>query len=569
MEPPPPPPPPHGATPSGGKSGGLPEGPYDIFIVPPHSSGGGFLYLPSLSTQRNSFLAGVFCTALAFLVYNTTVPIVKGYLSDTVNGGGSGVVVLTLVVGVVAWALGKTQAENQTGAPSSGGGTPPGSSKTSHAAPEPGTTPAGSAPPPQSPPNAAPNSPPPPKSSWQRPQSTPNSNQKSNWERAREETRKREEEKKKAEELKKRTEELNRRREELEKERQKQREKDLRERLERERKERLDKEKELAAAKAAQQAKEKDASRTPSPTKRPPMPSARTEVDPDAESTAYSFRPYDRPKHKANSGASVYSESSYAPSQSTARTTPPPSFTGPYSTKDPDKIVIRGVFSFNNAFMRTPIAQLISGQKPVTDGLILRITTEGLFIDDDRRNEAQREWDVKAWTMKLAEVWCPGTDKISPTPKGADPRQPMDVQTSASTGKFEHFCQARCKSRPSVSMKQSSTPMCTCSNANLVYRAAKWLGITSCGRLCEIRRARNTSSSFLKVKGGRSLLACRDYGEEARFEPWESRACLRMKPKLCWKTWAIYERKALNIPAACRGMLPLALGYHKDIWKCT
>jgi hypothetical protein len=37
----------------------------------------------------------------------------------------------------------------------------------------------------------------------------------------------------------------------------------------------------------------------------------------------------------------------------------------------------------------------------------LRITTEGLFIDDDVRGVPQREWDIKAWTMKLAEVWCP------------------------------------------------------------------------------------------------------------------------------------------------------------------
>lgn len=43
----------------------------------------------------------------------------------------------------------------------------------------------------------------------------------------------------------------------------------------------------------------------------------------------------------------------------------------------------------------------------VTDGLVLRITTEGLFIDDDVRGVPQREWDVKAWTLKLVEVWCP------------------------------------------------------------------------------------------------------------------------------------------------------------------
>ena len=164
-------------------------------------------------------------------------------------------------------------------------------------------------------------------------------------------------------------------------------------------KERVEKEKERQNA-ASEPAKDRY------PPKRPPNPTVRTENEDDA----YSFRPYDRPKkpvHKANSAASIYSESSYAPSQSTARTTPPPVHRGPYTTKDPDKIIIKGVYSFNNAFMRTPIAQLISGSGNVPDGLILRITTEGLFIDDDVRGVPQREWDIKAWTMKLAEVWCP------------------------------------------------------------------------------------------------------------------------------------------------------------------
>jgi hypothetical protein len=166
-------------------------------------------------------------------------------------------------------------------------------------------------------------------------------------------------------------------------------------------KERMEKERQKAASEPVKER---------SPPKRPPNPTVLTENDDDA----YSFRPYDRPKkpvHKANSAASIYSESSYAPSQSTARTTPPPVHRGPYTTKDPDKIIIKGVYSFNNAFMRTPIAQLISGSGNVTDGLILRITTEGLFIDDDIRGVPQREWDIKAWTMKLAEVWCPNFPK--------------------------------------------------------------------------------------------------------------------------------------------------------------
>jgi chemotaxis protein histidine kinase CheA len=144
----------------------------------------------------------------------------------------------------------------------------------------------------------------------------------------------------------------------------------------------------------------------PSPKQPPPPPTARTYLGTDDD--AYSYRPYDKPRtpHK-KSASSIYSESSYAASQSTSRTTPPPSHRGPYTTNDPDKIVIKAVYSFTNAFTKTPTSQLVSGTGSVTDGLILRITTEGLFIDDDVRGVPQREWDVKAWTMKLVEVYCP------------------------------------------------------------------------------------------------------------------------------------------------------------------
>lgn len=98
---------------------------------------------------------------------------------------------------------------------------------------------------------------------------------------------------------------------------------------------------------------------------------------------------------------------SWAQSQTTAKTTPPGSFRGPYSTKDPDKIVISAVYLFASQFAKEPASQLLSGVGNVTDGLILRITTEGLFIDDDVRGVPQREWDVKAWTLKQVEVWCP------------------------------------------------------------------------------------------------------------------------------------------------------------------
>ena len=442
MEGPPPPPPPHGEKPRTTRNGGLPDGKYDIFVIPPSSAGSGFLYLPSLQTQRNSFLAGCACTALVFFLYTVALPVIKEWCYTTLNGGGSGILMVILAVGVVSWALGKTQGES-TSDPK-----PSGSQKTyAEAPPEQKETP--QPPPREATPPPATDSPkskptsPPPKSSWQR--STPSSDGKSAWEKAREETRKREEEKKRADELK-------RRREELEKERVRQREKETLERLEREWKDKKAKEDEAAkkaeeelkakqakeevdkrvqrekerrereareallqaakeareakealektraeetARKAAQAEKERNASSQGS--KRPPMPSARTERDDDA----YSFRPYDR-KDKSSAG-SIYSDDSYA-SATTAKTTPPGSTRGPYTTKDPDKIIIKGVYSFNNAFMRTPISQLISGQGAVTDGLILRITTEGLFIDDDVRGIPQREWDIKAWTMKLAEV---------------------------------------------------------------------------------------------------------------------------------------------------------------------
>ncbi|KAB5516955.1 hypothetical protein GE09DRAFT_574603 [Coniochaeta sp. 2T2.1] len=167
------------------------------------------------------------------------------------------------------------------------------------------------------------------------------------------------------------------------------------------------------------------ASTSTSPTKKQPPPSA---TGTHQQEDPYSYRPYDKPKRPAHAkSVSDFSETSWAPSQSTARTTPPPSMRSPYTTKDPDKIVIRAVYCFLNQFAKTPASQLISGLGTVTDGLILRITTEGLFIDDDVRGVPQREWDVKAWTLKLVEVWCPthsqsASSTSNPTPQsGAHP----------------------------------------------------------------------------------------------------------------------------------------------------
>ncbi|EAW23179.1 uncharacterized protein NFIA_018800 [Aspergillus fischeri NRRL 181] len=215
--------------------------------------------------------------------------------------------------------------------------------------------------------------------------------------------------------------------------------------------------KEETAAKAASNKSPtgSTAPRTPSPKKPAYTGSARTPTTAD-EDDAYSFRPYDRPRrpYAGTSGSSVYSESSYAPSQSTARTTPPPSTRGAYSTKDPDKIVIRGVYAFNNAFLRSPVAQLVSGQGMVTDGLVLRITTEGLFIDDDIRGVPQREWDVKAWTMKLVEVWCPqygATAQGRPNPKPANvffrrsTNEPTPEESDANLVNFLKVCKNKCR----------------------------------------------------------------------------------------------------------------------------
>ncbi|KAL8782776.1 MAG: hypothetical protein Q9213_005100 [Squamulea squamosa] len=440
--PPPPPPPPHGSSSS---KSGLPPGNYDIFVIPPHSSGSGFLYLPSLQTNRNSFLAGVGCTLVAVGIWTVVFPVLREWFATLVASGGMAVVVLLIGVGVAGWAWGKTQTE--TGGPSSGGAT--GASANAHAhthptgaPPPPPPPPPPPQPPPQPPPPPPPphpepqpapepepqQRPPPPKPTWQRAQTGPTSTSgtahaggssytaggttggaanagaaKGSWEKAREETRKREEERKRLEELRKK-------REEAEQERVKQREKDAREREIRERREKREqelKEKAQAAPPPPRPSAPKpETSRPPSPTKRHQQPTAKTATEDDT----YSFRPYDKPKrtaHTATSASSIYSESSYAPSQSTSRTTPPPSHRGPYHSKDPDKIVLKAVYSFNNTFTKLPIAQLVSGVGSVTDGLILRITTEGLFIDDDVRGVPQREWDIKAWTLKLVEVWCP------------------------------------------------------------------------------------------------------------------------------------------------------------------
>ncbi|KAK4508255.1 hypothetical protein PRZ48_001993 [Zasmidium cellare] len=406
----------------------MPDGNYDIFIIPPHSAGSGFLYLPSMQPHRNSFLAGVACTLFAVGIWTLVLPVIRHWLDLVMSGGGGlGVVVLVIAVGVGAWTWGKTQAENSTG-PGSGGsssGHGQGGSQRQYSQHSNGPPPNYHAPPPQPGPPPQPDPPPQPKA---QPDPKARTNPSAGaWEKAREETRKREEERKRAEELKKKREEAQKMREETEKaakakaekdkwEQARAREKEAREREARERiaRERLAREKETrekdAREREAREKAEKDKkaqsapSARSSPTKAYEKPTAKS-----AAGESYSYRPYDSPRaaktatYKSSASSISGVSESYAPSQSTARTTPPPSHRGPYSTNEEGKIQIKAVYLFSDIFPTKPISQLIANQGHVTDGLILRIQTEGLFIDDDVRGVPQREWDVKAWTLKLLE----------------------------------------------------------------------------------------------------------------------------------------------------------------------
>ncbi|KAJ5444106.1 uncharacterized protein N7458_007978 [Penicillium daleae] len=571
--PPPPPPPPHGENPHTTegeyrKASDMPPGNYDIFIVPPHSAGSGFLYLPSLKCHRNSFIAGAASTLSVVLIWSMVAPFVKTWwVAVMASNNNIGMVVIALGVGVAGWAFGMSQSNGSAnggkrfgrGFGSFGGsggqnsqgqssgadyGNGPGQQHQPHGGnggpgqqgqqggnfgggPNRGNQYAGNQR------GAGPDPGAPPKSDHNN--HGPNGDE---WEKAREETKRKEELRRKMEEFRRKREaeakekERKREREAMEKElkeRREQLEREMaaaREKAEKEARERAEKEaaearvklekaaaeakaeaerreaeaKEKAAKEAAEKAaaekaaaqkeamakfaalkeaaakryaekkaqeskKEKEtppkagsatsAPRTPSP-KKPPFPTAKTTIE---EDDAYSFRPYDRPRRPYGqaSGSSAYSESSYAPSQSTARTTPPPSHRGTYSTKDPDKIVILGVYQFTNAFMKTPVAQLVSGQGMVTDGLVLRITTEGLFVDDDLRGVGQREWDVKAWTLKMAEVWCPqmGTPQGSKQQASGNPFSfrrsgaahsvPTNEESDAFTASLLKVCKNTCR----------------------------------------------------------------------------------------------------------------------------
>lgn len=188
------------------------------------------------------------------------------------------------------------------------------------------------------------------------------------------------------------------------------REREVRERIEREKRDLEKAAKAKADAEAAKKATAASSTgtTTPKPTasseKKYERPTAKSYASTDATSDYFTHTD-DKPRGRGppTSSTSSYTASSYAPSISTARTSPPPpERRGPYKTSDPDKIIIKGVYQYNNAFPK-PVSQLVSGEGSVTDGLVLRITTEGLFIDDDVRDVPQREWDVKAWGIKLVE----------------------------------------------------------------------------------------------------------------------------------------------------------------------
>ncbi|KAK8246368.1 hypothetical protein HDK90DRAFT_9034 [Phyllosticta capitalensis] len=428
--PPPPPPPPHGSNPkSNGPSSGLPPGNYDIFIVPPHSAGSGFVYLPSLACERNSFIAGVLSTLGAVIIWNIVEPSVKAWFNSVMSGGGASLLVIIALVGGGCWIMGKTSAEGDAGKPGAGGAGANGSAGSwgkSRANGFPGgfgSSPGGSS------------TGSTPRSSWGSAGAGQQQRKASaSWEQAKEETRESEEARKKkaekaaqeeaaaaaaaAAEAKAKAEadaaaakskaeaDAKAAKEKADKQRA-DRIKAAKERADRERKEREAKkgQQEGMGNKAGSTLNSAPAS--PTTPKRPyQRPFAKTETD------FSGFRPYDDPPTRgrptARTATSTYSESvtssSYAPSATTARTSPPRSSYGrPYSTTDSTKIIIKGVYMFTNLFPK-PSAMLLANTNNVSDGLILKMTTEGLFVDDDKRNIAERDWDVKAWTLKLVET---------------------------------------------------------------------------------------------------------------------------------------------------------------------
>lgn len=630
MDGPPPPPPPHGENPKST----LPPGNWEIYVIPQHKKGVGVLYLPSLETNVNSFVAGFASALLVVIVWQITMPYILMSWNNMRGSGGSGMVMLVIAIGCGAWLLGRAQTNPTAGAGPAGGqntwGSPPssGTSSNEHAGPPPGY---GTGPTPGAGPMPGTGAPPPgagagQRSQWQQRSPPPGSNYasggnqgpdpstsgggtagasaRSAWEKAREDTKRKEEERKareadarrKAEierklrearekdarerearekkrrddeaaaaeakrseelrqaEIKRKEEEARRQEEEAREKRQKEeealekkrkdiealeqrlkevREKEAKERAVRESKlkyeaakerirkeldekrkkdealrEQMRKDTEARAAKRAEDDSKPRGSMyafsavgektNPWPQGRPATPPRTAPVSPPkkvpppataktfkgTEDETYSYRPYDKPKNPMHkkSLSSLYSESSYAASQSTSRTTPPPSRREPYTNKDPTQIIIKAVYAYMPRAYKTPCSQLISGVGNVTDGLILKFETEGLFIDDDVRGVGQREWDAKAWGLKLLEVWCPSFRqssasvplRVSPFASSSSPATKkqnairrlwgLDNDKAASAEELDtvvsemrHLCSTNCRSSTATPSSPSSS----------------------------------------------------------------------------------------------------------------
>ena len=521
----PPPPPPHGEKPNTTegqyrKASNLPPGNYDIFVIPPHSSGSGFVYLPSFQYHTSSFIAGCVSTLFVTLIWSIFSPFLKAFCSSAAaNSSGLAIAVISLVVAVVGWGIGILQTYMTTGALPSFGNSGAGSGQSrEHSSRTRGRSGYGGgdrwkssqsrgkswsryrSSTPASDDNAS-------DADWKDDDSGEQEHQEHEQQSEQENQRKREAMEK---ELRERREELEREMEAAAKAAREKAEKsaaDARSRADKEAAEAREKShrdaveaklREMRAAAAARAQAEKEAAEAKLQAQREAdrkeaaaRETAKKEADAkfaalkeaaakkyaekkaQSEATAREAAndsksmpspkksPYDRPRrpYAGTYASSEYSESSYAPSQSTARTSPPPTFRGPYKTNDPNKIVIKAVFAFNNAYMQTPFAQLVSGEGMVTDGLVLRITTEGLFIDDDKRGIPQREWDVKAWTMKLFEVWCPqvaATANGRNTPNKRRQGLPTAEESEACANNLAKVCKSRCHAEyPSASASSS------------------------------------------------------------------------------------------------------------------
>jgi len=135
-----------------------------------------------------------------------------------------------------------------------------------------------------------------------------------------------------------------------------------------------------------------------------------------SEPQANTSRPFNTPNRpKPATAYTSYTESTFSSatgstfsSTSSHSTTPtehshqPPRQTGPYTSTSLDKVLIHSVHLFGDS-LSTPTASLFAKTGSITDGLVLRMTTEGLFVDDDVRGVPLREWDIKAWGIKTIE----------------------------------------------------------------------------------------------------------------------------------------------------------------------